>query len=183
MKKSHRSNGHEQIDIGVSKESRGAVAGVLDRLLSDQNVLLTKTRKAHWDVAGPQFYALHKLWDEHYVRMAERIDQVAERIRMLGHFPIATLSGWIESTSLKESPGRVLVVTEAVSALTRDHEHVIRSLRDAIHVVSDKHGDVGTADLLTQIIQDHEQMAWMLRAFIQGEAVQPTPSVAAHASH
>lgn len=160
----------KKMDIGLDTSARKAVTTTLNRVLANEAVLQTKTRKAHWDIVGPQFYSLHKLWDDQYERLNARIDELAERIRQLGGFPVATMAGWLEHATLVESPGNVMSPTEAVAKLLTDHELVIRTLRTFIDK-SDEASDVGTADLLTRLIQDHEQMAWMLRAFIEGEAV------------
>ena len=59
-----------------------------------------------------------------------------------------------------------------VARLVVDHEHVIRSLREHIAQCSEKYGDEGTADFLTGLMEQHEEMAWMLRSFIDGEALK-----------
>lgn len=160
-----------RIDIGLDDSARAQVTASLNRLLSNEAVLLVKTRKAHWDIVGPQFYSLHKLWDEQYARLDGRMDAIAERIRQLGGFPVATMTGWLEHSLLMEAPGTVSSPTGAVAGLLSDHELVIRSLRRFIEL-SCAVTDVGTADLLTGVIQEHEQMAWTLRAFLEGDAVQ-----------
>lgn len=161
-----------ETNIGLSRDERSGVCALLDGVLADLNLLQVKTRKAHWDVSGPQFYALHKLWDEQYTALAQEIDGVAERVRMLGSFPVATMAGWLERTSLKEAPGRIGNATDTVVALTQDHESLIRTLRDGIDACDDKFNDKGTADHLTGLLRAHESMAWMLRAFVEGENVE-----------
>jgi starvation-inducible DNA-binding protein len=83
------------------------------------------------------------------------------------------MAGFLELASLKEHPGDVPVATEMVSRIMQDHEQVIRNLRDHIDQCSDKFHDEGTADFLTGLMEAHEGMAWMLRSFIQGEAIRP----------
>ena len=156
--------------IGLDEQKRKQSVDTLNKILANQNVLITKTKKFHWDISGPQFKSLHELWDVHYEQLSTRIDETAERIRMLGGYPIGTMQGFLELASLKEQPGRIAGATESVKALLNDHEQVIRELREAIEI-TDKNGDVGTNDFLTGIIQDHEKMAWMLRSFVEGESV------------
>ncbi|CAN5924297.1 Dps family protein [soil metagenome] len=159
------------IEIGLSSKQREAVNRALNVALANSYVLLTKTKKAHWDVVGPQFMTLHKLWDEQYTAIAELADEIAERIRMLGGFPLGTLQGFLATTELAEEPGNVPSATDGVSMLLRDHEAIIRSLRKAIEQCDGKWGDAGTADFLTGMMEQHEKMAWMLRSFLQGAAV------------
>lgn len=156
-------------NIGLTDEQCRASIGALNAALANANVLLIKTKKAHWDVMGPEFYALHKLWDEQYQAIAEYVDELAERIRMLGGIPVATARGFIDASELTERPGRIDTSTEAVAGLLEDHETVVRSLRRACEV---SQADAGTVDLFTEMLRGHEKMAWMLRASIQGEALK-----------
>ena len=118
---SRKGNGNG-IAIGLSPKQREAVNRTLNVALANAYVLLTKTKKAHWDVVGPQFMTLHKLWDEQYTAIANLADEAAERIRMLGGFPIGTLQGFLAATELTEDPGNVPTATDGVSMLLHDHE-------------------------------------------------------------
>jgi starvation-inducible DNA-binding protein len=158
--------------LGLSSTALHKVHDLLNTCLANLHVLTAKTRKMHWDVVGPQFMTLHKVWDEQYTQLSEASDQVAERIRQLNGYPLATLRGFLEQTELQEEPGRIPNATEAVSRLLADHEAIIRSLRQGIHT-SDEVDDAGTSDFLTGLLQAHEKMAWILRSFLQGEAIHP----------
>jgi starvation-inducible DNA-binding protein len=159
------------INIGLTDEQRTGVIDLLNRDLADAYLLLVKTKKFHWDIVGPQFLTLHKLWEEHYNILTENIDACAERVRTLGGYPIGTMKGFLEVTSLVEHPGDVPMATGMVDLLVDDHEQVIRNLRGHIDECSDEFGDQGTADFLTGLMEQHEQIAWMLRSFIEGEAL------------
>lgn len=138
-------------------------------------------------MVGPQFLTLHKLLDEQYEKVAEYSDKIAERVRSLGGYPVGTAAGFIEGASVREAPGSLEVSTDAVSHLLDDHETVIRVLRAKSKLAEEKGGDRGTSDFLVAIMQGHEEMAWMLRSFLEGEGVisdgriqrpQTTPSLA-----
>lgn len=163
----------QTIDIGLTNEQRQGVIDLLNHDLSDAYLLLVKTKKFHWDVVGPQFLTLHKLWEEHYNVLTENIDAIAERIRSRGGYPIGTMKGFLELTSLDEHPGDVPMATGMVEILIGDHEQVIRNLRDHIDLCGESFHDVGTADFLTGLMEQHEQIAWMLRSFIEGESLVP----------
>lgn len=162
-----------RLNIGLTEEQRQGVAELLNKDLADAYLLLVKTKKYHWDVVGPQFRTLHQLWEEQYMALTETIDSIAERVRTLGGYPIGTMEGFLKVASLKEHAGNVPIATEMVSRLVDDHEQVIRNLREHIDSCSEKFHDEGTADFLTGIMEGHEQMAWMLRSFIEGQALQP----------
>jgi starvation-inducible DNA-binding protein len=159
------------INIGLTSEQRQGVIDLLNQDLSDAYLLLVKTKKFHWDVVGPQFLTLHKLWEEHYNALTISIDACAERVRMLGGYPVGTMRGFLDLSSLSEQPGNVPMATGMVDILIADHEQVIRNLRDHIDLCGDNFHDQGTADFLTGLMEKHEAMAWMMRSFIEGEAL------------
>lgn len=160
-----------KLNIGLSEEQRQGVNELLNRDLADSYLLLIKTKKYHWDVVGPQFRSLHELWEEQYEILTQNIDSLAERIRALGGFPVGTASGFIELASIKEDAGNVPLATEMVANLVVDHEQIIRNLREHIDQCSEEFHDEGTADFLTGLMEQHEEMAWMLRSFIEGESL------------
>jgi starvation-inducible DNA-binding protein len=167
------------LNIGLSEEQRQGVIDLLNRDLADMYLLLIKTKKYHWDVVGPQFRSLHQLWEEQYTLLTETIDSTAERVRALGGYPVGTAEGFLKYASIKEAPGTLPNANGMVENLVIDHEQVIRNLRDHIDQCSDNYHDEGTADFLTGLMEGHEQMAWMLRSFIEGQAISPDGSLSA----
>ncbi|WP_375498323.1 Dps family protein [uncultured Nostoc sp.] len=159
------------INIGLTEEQRQGVINLLNQDLADAYLLLVKTKKYHWDVVGPQFRSLHQLWEEHYQKLTLNIDALAERVRALGGFPVGTLEGFLKIASLKEHAGSVPTATGMVANLVDDHEQVIRNLRDHVDQSGEQFHDQGTADFLTGLLEQHEEIAWMLRSFIEGEAL------------
>jgi starvation-inducible DNA-binding protein len=165
------------INIGLDASQREGVVNLLNSALSDGYLLLIKTKKYHWDIVGPQFLTLHKLWEEQYQSLSDSIDAYAERARMLGGYPIGTAAGFLKNTTLTEDAGEILNATDMVSRLMSDHEQIIRNLRAAIDECAEEFHDQGTADFLTGQMEAHEAMAWMLRSFIEGEALQPNGQI------
>lgn len=158
-----------KLNIGLTEEQRQGVIGLLNKDLSDAYLLLIKTKKYHWDVVGPQFRSLHELWEEHYEALTANIDAIAERTRMLGGYPVGTAAGFLENATLQEHSGEIPTASGMVSNMVSDHEQVIRNLREHIDQCSEEFHDEGTADFLTGLMEQHEEMAWMLRSFIEGE--------------
>jgi starvation-inducible DNA-binding protein len=161
------------INIGLTQEQRQGVINLLNQDLADAYLLLVKTKKYHWDVVGPQFRSLHQLWEEHYQKLTLNIDALAERVRTLGGYPIGTMEGFLKIATLKEHAGNVPTATKMVANLVQDHEQVIRNLRGHIDQSAEEFHDQGTSDFLTGLMEEHEQIAWMLRSFIEGEAIDP----------
>jgi starvation-inducible DNA-binding protein len=164
------------INIGLSEEQRHGVVDLLNKALADTYLLLVKTKKYHWDVVGPQFRTLHELWEEHYEALTVSIDAIAERVRMLNGYPLGTVEGFLNHASIKEHPGDLPTAQEMVRRLVVDHEQVIRNLRKFVDQTAEEFHDEGTSDFLTGLMEEHEEMAWMLRSFIEGEALEPSGS-------
>jgi starvation-inducible DNA-binding protein len=162
------------INIGLSDQQRQGVIDLLNRGLSDSYLLQIKTKKYHWDVVGPHFRTLHELWEEQYEALAGTIDAYAERIRALGGYPLGTAEGFLKHTSVREHPGDLPNAQEMVTRLVSDHEQIIRNLREAVDQSSEQYHDEGTADFLTGLMEDHEEMAWMLRSFLEGDQISPS---------
>ncbi len=162
------------INIGLSDQQRQGVVDLLNRVLADSYLLVIKTKKYHWDVVGPQFRTLHELWEEQYEALTATIDAVAERIRMLNGYPIGTAAGFLKAASLNEHPGDLPNAQEMVQRLVIDHEQVIRNLRKYVDQTADEFHDEGTSDFLTGLMENHEEMAWMLRSFVEGETLEPS---------
>lgn len=163
------------INIGLTEAQRSGVIDLLNRDLADVYLLIVKTRKYHWDVVGPQFRTLHQLWQEQYEMLSTHIDDIAERIRALGGYPLGTAEGFLKHASIKEHPNDLPSATEMVSRLALNYEQIIRNLRGHIDQCSDEYKDEGTADFLTGLMEEYEESAWMLRSFMEGESLQGQP--------
>ena len=152
-------------NIGINDSQRGAVVEILDTLLADEYLLYTKTRNYHWNVVGPQFNDLHKFFEAQYDELDTILDEVAERTRALGGNALGTLTEFVQRARLKEQPGKYPDAKAMLAVLTADHETLIRHHRADADVVATTHGDAGTNDFLVGLTEQHEKMAWMLRAF------------------
>ena len=158
-----------KLKIGLSDDKREGVVKILNIVLSDEYVLYTKTRNYHWNILGPQFNDLHKSFEAQYEELDEIIDDVAERARSLGGRAIATLAEFLEHKRLKEHPNQYPGARDMILNLLADHENIIRNLRIDLEVCAEKYHDIGTNDFLTGLMEKHEKMAWMLRAFLEGK--------------
>ncbi|HLT82265.1 MAG TPA: DNA starvation/stationary phase protection protein [Cyclobacteriaceae bacterium] len=152
--------------IGIKDGPKAEIAHQLGKLLADEYVLYTKTRHAHWNAEGPDFYEKHNMFEDQYNQLAEVIDEAAERIRMIGHYAPGTLHEFLELTELTESTRESGDSKEFMQELLADHEKIASRLREQIDPINDKGKDLGTADFLTGVLRMHEKMAWMLRAHL-----------------
>ena len=153
--------------IGIKPEHLALVSHSLNKLLADEHVLYIKTRNAHWNVEGPDFHAQHLFFEAQYKQLEEMIDEIAERIRSLGHFAVATMAGFLELTSLTELAREKNDSKGYIKELLKDHEAIIIHMRESVDKYADEWGDAGTSDFITGLMEEHEKMAWMLRAHLK----------------
>lgn len=153
------------IDIGIGEQDRARIAEGLSRLLADTYTLYLKTHNFHWNVTGPMFQTLHLLFEQQYNELAMAVDQIAERIRALGHPAPGSYAQFAKLTSIREETG-VPAAQEMIRQLVEGQEAVVRTARQ-VFPLAEEANDQATADLLTQRIQIHEKNAWMLRSLLE----------------
>jgi len=156
------------IDIGISSDERAKIANGLSRLLADSYTLYLKTHNFHWNVTGPMFMTLHQMFEEQYSELALAVDEIAERIRALGHPAPGSYGEFQALTSIQDDAG-TLDAQAMIAALVTAQETVARTAREVFPVV-EAAADEPSADLLTQRMQVHEKNAWMLRSLIEKAA-------------
>ena len=152
------------IEIAEKHLKEGAL--LLNTLLADEYILYTKTRNAHWNIQGQNFIELHKFFESQYDALNIIIDDVAERVRALVHFALGSLKDFTSMTRLSEHNRDFTDQKHIIQTLMEDHEALIRSLRKDISTTAEKHRDLGTADFMTGLMEQHEKMSWMLRAHL-----------------
>jgi starvation-inducible DNA-binding protein len=155
-----------KVNIGITEKNRQAVAIALNQLLADEHILYNKTRNYHWSIEGPSFMEFHKLYETQYEILAESIDQVAERIRTLGHFAEGRLKEIIKLATLDE-PEVPTEQEKQIQNLETDHETMIMKLRKLVKEFDEKYKDIGSSDFATGLLKEHEKMAWMLRSYLR----------------
>lgn len=152
--------------IGLEPKKAESIAEVLSSLLADEFVLYAKTRNAHWNVQGPDFHTVHLYFETLYHELETYIDDVAERIRQIGHYAPATLQEYLELTHLTEQRIEKNDSLSFIKDLLSDHEATIIFLRENIDKIEEEY-DFGTSDFLTTLMEKHEKTAWMLRSHLK----------------
>jgi starvation-inducible DNA-binding protein len=153
-------------NIGLSDKTRSTVIKVLQPLLADEVALYIATRGAHWNVTGPNFHAMHKFFEVQYEALDDILDDVAERIRSLGGEPDSNVAAYAKAKRIKDNAGDAKSAKAMVESLLDAHEAIIQQLRKDEEITDDV-GDEGTTDFLTGLMEEHEKMAWMLRAHLE----------------
>ncbi|MES2712060.1 MAG: DNA starvation/stationary phase protection protein Dps [Pseudomonadota bacterium] len=150
----------------VDDNAKKVAVSALQSVLVGTSDLTNATRQAHWNVKGPQFAGLHKLFEEFYAKLNELTDEVAERIVQLGAIADGTTQTIGETTKLEPYPKNLLEGLDHVKALSTRYAALASQVREAIDA-ADEAGDANTADLLTDHGRFLDKSLWMLEAHFQ----------------
>lgn len=172
--RNNRNDGHNPIlpvqiqpNIGLDSDARRAVVGLLNVTLADEIMLTVKTRCAHWNGRGADFLGLYSLFETQYQQLDKITNEIARRARMLGGFAIGSLAEFLSCTRLEEQPG----VVPDVLHLLADYETSIRFLREDARKCAEEYEDAGTFEMLVGLMRLHEEMAWMLRSYLEADSL------------
>lgn len=154
-------------NLGLNDNARKTIVEALSGILADTYTLYLKTHNFHWNVTGPGFPYLHTLFGEQYNELWTAVDELAERIRALGHFAPGSYTQFSKLASLKEAPASPPAATEMIRQLLADHEALAQHCRKTQEIVEDV-GDTETGDMMVGRMQVHGKAAWMLRAQLEG---------------
>lgn len=152
-------------NVGLDTAAVNPVIEGLSNLLANYQVFYTNLRGLHWLIEGDKFYELHELYEEYYNEFADKIDELAERLLMIGGTPENRFSEYLKKSEVKELSG--------VSDWNKGVTHVLDSLKlfvDKLRNVNSlaiKAGDVGTASLTLHEIKNFEKKVWMLSAYLK----------------
>jgi starvation-inducible DNA-binding protein len=144
--------------------SNKPVVDALKTVLADNYALYLKTQNYHWNVEGPQFNALHLMFEAQYGDLALAIDTAAELIRGLGEKAPGTFDAYAKVTGIK--PGNEnAAATDMVKELAADQGTIMKTLQNALEVAQ-KAGDEVAADYMIQRLTVHRKAEWMLKSSI-----------------
>jgi starvation-inducible DNA-binding protein len=152
----------------LTKENRpeSPVVQILRRQVANSLVLYLNYKRYHWQTFGPHFRDLHKMFDRFAQETLESIDQIAERVRMIGQDPPALLPEIAELASVT-SGVELSSMREMIEEARSNALVVIQEFRKGAKV-SEEHEDPGTVDLCSKLVQVHEMHEWWLRDLLRG---------------
>jgi starvation-inducible DNA-binding protein len=154
--------------IDLSKKTKQQMIALLNARLADAVDLLTQTKVAHWNVKGPSFIALHKLFDDVYEVVEEAVDEIAERCVALGGMAHGTARHVAKHSTLKEYPAQAVQGVDHVISMADRLAAFGTQVRAAIDLATTAN-DAGTADLFTGISRDIDKMLWFVESHAIGE--------------
>lgn len=124
------------VNIGISQDDRQKSAQALTKLLASTYTLYLKTHGYHWNVEGPHFQQLHIQFMDQYNEMWTAVDELAERIRALGHFAPASYAEMAKLSSVSEEKGQPSW-KDMVRNLAKGHETVAKEARNVLRIAED----------------------------------------------
>ena len=151
-----------RLPIGLDEQVCLESVEALNQVLADTITLRDLYKKSHWQVAGHTFYQLHLLFDKHFEEQDKLVDQIAERVQLLGGISLAMGADVAEETRIPRPPRGREEVPVQISRLLEAHEQILTFARDAAGE-ADEAGDDGTNDLLvSDVIRTNEMQVWFL---------------------
>ena len=149
----------------ISEKTRIVTVALLNARLADSIDLMHQAKQAHWNVKGPSFIALHKLFDEIVDAAEDYMDLLAERVVQLGGTAEGTIQVAAQRSVLKEYPLQMSAERDHVAALSSALAAFGKSVRQAIDQ-SDELGDRDTADIFTEISRGTDKYLWFVEAHL-----------------
>ncbi|URK86417.1 DNA starvation/stationary phase protection protein (plasmid) [Rhizobium sp. RCAM05350] len=146
---------------GLGTEASSEISAAATMLLADVFALFLKTKNFHWHMSGANFHDYHLLLDDHADQLMAMTDPLAERVRKLGGSTIRSIGDIARKQRLSDNDADFVHPHEMLAELREDNGTLVASMR-AVHDLCDEHGDVATASLLENWIDEGEQRVWFL---------------------
>lgn len=150
--------------IHLDEKGANNIVVSLQQLLADFQIHYANLRGFHWNIKGHGFFVLHSKFEELYNGAAEKVDEIAERILMLGGIPSNKYSDYLKMSHIKEID-RVSNGDEALGHILETYGHLIEEERKLLSLAS-ANGDEGTVALMSDYLKEQEKMVWMLTAYM-----------------
>lgn len=153
--------------IDLDEDLRQQMIAVLNAQLADTFDMFSMMKQAHWNVKGPQFIALHELFDEIADGLVPYVDMIAERATALGGMAMGTVRMAAQASRLDAYPADVVDSMETVRVVADRLADLAKSTREAADHAEESH-DMDTNDLFIEISRDLDKWLWFLEAHLQG---------------
>jgi starvation-inducible DNA-binding protein len=146
---------------GLDPKGVRVICEALNAILADTFALYVKTKNFHWHVSGPHFRDYHLLLDEQSAQILAMTDPVAERVRKIGGTTLRSIGHIARLQRAPENNSDTVAAQYMLAELLEDNRSLLTNLQGA-HLICDEHGDVATASLIENWIDETEQRAWFL---------------------
>ena len=150
----------------MTAESVTDIAGALNALLADVFAVYLKTKNFHWHMSGPHFRDYHLLFDEQGDQLFGMTDDIAERVRKIGGTTLRSIGHIARIQRVADNDADYVTPKNMLNELREDNKALVLSMRSA-HELCDKDGDVATASLLENWIDEAQKRAWFLHEAVR----------------
>ena len=150
-----------KVPTNITSKAVADITGALNALLADVFTLYLKTKNFHWHMSGPHFRDYHLLLDEHGDQLFAMTDDIAERVRKIGGTTIRSIGHIARLQRIPDNDAEYVTPKDMLSELREDEKALVSSMR-AVHTVCDEAGDVATASLIENWIDQGERRVWFL---------------------
>ena len=151
--------------LSVHNKPNDAIVQGLQKQVANAFIIYLNYKHYHWQTFGPLFRDLHLLFDEFAEEVYQTIDEMAERVRMIGQNPVSRIEEFQKTATVKSAKDSTNM-QEMIDEANGNALLVIKEMREAIKT-ADEGNDPGTADVLTRFVQIHEKHQWWLRDILE----------------
>lgn len=152
-------------ELNENNKPGNDVVVALQRQVANAFIVYLNYKHYHWQTFGPSFRDLHRLFDEFAAEVYGTIDEMAERIRMIGQDPVSRIEE-IQDTATIASAKKSSTMRQMIEEADQNAMVIIKEMREAIKT-ADEADDPGTADVLTRFVQIYEKQEWWLRDILE----------------
>jgi starvation-inducible DNA-binding protein len=145
----------------LKAEATRDISAALEPLLADVFALYVKTKNFHWHMSGPHFRDYHLLLDEHGTQIFAMTDDIAERARKVGGMTLRSIGQIAKLQRIPDNDADFVAPEDMLAELKEDNLKLTQIMRE-VHDTCDEHGDVATASLLENWIDESERRTWFL---------------------
>ncbi|WP_299582800.1 Dps family protein [uncultured Sunxiuqinia sp.] len=153
------------VRLGFNQKDTSELIEQINRLISSYHVHYQKLRNFHWNVTGKDFFDLHEKFEELYDFSKVNIDDLAERVRVFGAHPTATLQEYLTISKIQEPEG-IPGPEEMVGQILSDFEILLSQMINVLETANDL-GDVSTIDLVNSMVKQTEKYFWMFTSWME----------------
>lgn len=155
-----------RVASGINPQQRTEVAMALSEFLASTYMLYHKALFYHWNVTGSNFIGLHQLFEDQYNDLHRAGDELAERVRSLGHFTPGTFKEFLMLSHIMDDDKLPATSEEMIENMLAANEACSHQARQVLDV-ADEAGDDVTVDMMVARMTAHDKAAWMLRSILQ----------------
>lgn len=149
--------------IGLEIIGSEKVAESLNQLLANHQIYYQNLRGFHWLILGKNFFQLHELFEKLYNEASETVDEIAERILMLGFTPLHSFEKYIDKSEIKPVEN-IRSGEESLAVIVQNIQSLLNSVRSVL-VLASENNDEGTVAMMGDLISSYEKQLWMFSAY------------------